>query len=111
MLSKNLADRARTVALPICLVAPSVFINGRAEARNWGKDYYSQTFETDRPLRGYEGFLFPDYYCSYCSYKRYPKRVCSQNRNGSETCRIKGWTLEQTCQRMACNPAVLWPVS
>jgi hypothetical protein len=95
MFSKNLADRARTVALTICLVAPSVFINGRAEARNWGKDYYSQTFETDRPVKGYEGFLFPDYYCSY---KRHPKRVCSNDKRGRQTCRITAWTLEQTCQ-------------
>jgi hypothetical protein len=76
----------------------SMIVTGAAEARRGAKPYYSETYEFDRPVRGYEGFLFPDYYCSYCSYKRYPKRVCSQNRNGSETCRIKGWTLEQTCQ-------------
>lgn len=65
-----------------------------AMARHGTKPYYSETYETGRPVRGYEGFLFPDYYCSY---KRYSKRVCS-NRGGRETCRVVGWTLEQTCQ-------------
>ena len=61
-----------------------------AVARYGAKPYYSQRYEFDRPVRGYEGFLFPDYYCSY---KRYPRRVC-----GNRGCRIVGWTLEQTCQ-------------
>ena len=31
------------------------------------------------PVRGYEGFLVPDYYCSY---KRYPNRACSVDARG-----------------------------
>lgn len=69
---------------------------GKAEARRYLKEYYSETYDTGRrPARGYEGFLFPDYYCSY---KRFPKRECRTDRRGNETCRVTGWTLEQTCQ-------------
>jgi hypothetical protein len=78
-----------------CAVA-SILAAGQADARRLVKEYYSETYDTgSRPARGYEGFLFPDYYCSY---KRYPKRVCSTDQRGNETCRVKGWTLEQTCQ-------------
>jgi hypothetical protein len=63
--------------------------------RGWAKPYYSQEYDTNRPVRGYEGFLFPDYYCSY---KRYPRRVCSTDKRGREKCRVVGWRLEQTCQ-------------
>lgn len=66
-----------------------------ADARRYVKPFYSETYDFDRPVRGYEGFVFPDYYCSY---KRYPKRVCTVDRHGSERCRVAGWTLEQTCQ-------------
>jgi len=72
----------------------SVLVPVEAVARHGAKPYYSERYESDRPVRGYEGFLFPDYYCSY---KRYPKRVCS-NRGGREICWVEGWTLEQTCQ-------------
>jgi hypothetical protein len=72
----------------------SVMVPAEAMARHGAKPYYSETYETGRPVRGYEGFLFPDYYCSY---KRYPKRVCS-DWGGRGSCRVVGWTLEQTCQ-------------
>jgi hypothetical protein len=71
------------------------FLAGAAEARRGVKPYYSETYETKGPVRGYEGFLFPDYYCSY---KRYPNRECSSDAQGRERCRVTGWRLEQTCQ-------------
>ena len=46
-------------------------------------------------MRGYEGYVAPNYYCSY---KRYPNRDCSVDRRGKERCRIVSWRLEQTCQ-------------
>ena len=77
-------------------LAGSIFAAGAAEARSGVKPYYSETYETGRrPARGYEGFLFPDYYCSY---KRYPNRDCSTDAQGRERCRVTGWRLEQTCQ-------------
>ncbi len=59
------------------------------------KPYYSESYTTRGPQRGYEGFLFPDYYCSY---KRYPNRECSTDARGHKRCRVTSWRLEQTCQ-------------
>ena len=84
------ATALATAALAIPFLAASA-----AEARRGVKPYYSETYETKGPVRGYEGFLFPDYYCSY---KRYPNRVCSSDAGGRERCRVSGWRLEQTCQ-------------
>jgi hypothetical protein len=83
-----------SAAAALAGAAPLLFA-GEAQAYRGIKPYYSETYEFDRPVRGYEGFLFPDYYCSY---KRYPRRVCTYDRKGNEVCRVKGWTLEQTCQ-------------
>ncbi len=87
--------RLFTVVLACSVTAIGLLTPGTADARRWVKPFYSETFETDRPMRGYEGFLFPDYYCSY---KRFPNRVCSTDKRGRERCRIVGWRLEQTCQ-------------
>ena len=95
MASMKLIRWTLSTALTIAIATSFILMAGQAEARRWTKGYYSETYEFNRPVRGYEGFLFPDYYCSY---KRYPKRVCSYDKRGHESCRIKGWTLEQTCQ-------------
>lgn len=87
--SHQIATALAAAALTMPLIAPSA-----AEARTV-KRYYSETYQTKGPARGYEGFLFPDYYCSY---KRYPNRVCSTDAQGKERCRVVGWQLEQTCQ-------------
>jgi hypothetical protein len=84
--AKAIAAGALTLAL----------LTGGAEAVRGVKPYYSETYETgSRPARGYEGFVAPDYYCSY---KRYPNRTCSVDAQGRERCRVTGWRLEQTCQ-------------
>ena len=88
--STKCATALATLALAIPLLAA-----GSAEARRAVKPYYSETYEAKGPVRGYEGFLFPDYYCSY---KRYPNRDCSVDAQGRERCRVTGWRLEQTCQ-------------
>jgi hypothetical protein len=82
-------------AMAAVALAVPFFTAGAVEARRGVKPYYSETYETGRPVRGYEGFLFPDYYCSY---KRYPNRACSVDARGRERCRVTGWRLEQTCQ-------------
>lgn len=64
-----------------------------AEARGRGKDFYSQDYQVDGPVKGFEGRV-GDYYCSY---QRLPNRVCSYDANGNERCTIKGWTLRQHC--------------
>jgi hypothetical protein len=66
-----------------------------AQFRRGVKPYYSESYETPGPERGYEGWVGPDYYCSY---KRYPNRECSTDARGRERCRVTSWRLEQTCQ-------------
>jgi hypothetical protein len=84
------------IALAAGLVGAGVMFSSPADAqRRWVKPYYSEEYDVGRGARGYEGFLFPDYYCSY---KRYPRRVCSTDKRGRERCRVVGWRLEQTCQ-------------
>ena len=73
----------------------SMYPTSEAEARRGVKPYYWRTYQFNQPVRGYEGWVAPGYYCSY---KRYPRRSCSYDRGGRERCRIIGWTLEQTCQ-------------
>lgn len=91
-----IAPRITPVILAAGLAVAGLMSSNPAEAqRRWVTPYYSQEYDTDRPVRGYEGFLFPDYYCSY---KRYPRRTCSTDKRGRQRCRVVGWRLEQTCQ-------------
>ena len=86
----------RCTACALAALAVPVLAAGAAEAGHGVKPFYSETYETgSRPARGYEGFAFPDYYCSY---KRYPKTDCRVDAQGKERCRVTGWQLEQTCQ-------------
>ncbi len=85
-----------TVTMAASLIAGAAIGASDAEAqRRWVKPFYMEEYETRGPQRGYEGFLFPDYYCSY---KRYPRRACTIDKRGRERCRVVGWRLEQTCQ-------------
>jgi hypothetical protein len=85
----------RTLAIAATALVFPLLAAGPAQALRGVKPYYSETYETKGPARGYEGFLFPDYYCSY---KRYPNRQCATDAQGRERCRVVGWRLEQTCQ-------------
>jgi hypothetical protein len=84
---------AKTLAA-VALVVP-LLAAGAAEARRGVKPYYSESYETRGPVRGYEGYVAPDYYCSY---KRFPNRECSVGKGGKQRCRVVSWRLEQTCQ-------------
>jgi len=81
-------------ALMLGVVTSTMFISDSAEAKRGGRGYYVKQFDVDKPLHGYEGHTWQGYYCSY---KRLPKRVCNWNGN-TESCKIVGWTLEQSCQ-------------
>jgi hypothetical protein len=89
-----IASIKRATALAMTTLALGLLVAGAAEARGV-KPFYSETYETTGPVKGYEGYVAPNYYCSY---KRYPNRVCSTDAQGKEHCRIAGWQLEQTCQ-------------
>jgi hypothetical protein len=84
-----------TRALAAAAAALPLFAAGAAQAYRGVKPYYWENYETKGPERGYEGWVAPDYYCSY---KRYPNRECSTDARGKERCRVTSWRLEQTCQ-------------
>lgn len=94
MTTNNLIKSIFGAALMLGVSASSMFIADEAEAKRGGRETYVQQYDVDRPLHGYEGYAARGYYCSY---KRLPKRTC--NWNGErETCKVVGWTLEQSCQ-------------
>lgn len=66
--------------------APAAFAKG-------GKDFYSQDYQFNQPMKGYEGQA-GNYYCSY---QRLPNRVCTTDSSGNERCKVQGWTLRQYC--------------
>lgn len=78
--------RAAFAVAAIAMVG-TLTVSDDAEARG-GKEYYSQTYQFDQPMDGYEGFSG----AYHCSYVRTPKKVC---KNGK--CK-KIWELLQTCQ-------------
>ena len=81
---------AVALAAPLLATAPA-----QAQFRRGVKPYYSESYETRGPQRGYEGYVAPDYYCSY---KRFPNRECTTSASGKQRCRVVSWRLEQTCQ-------------
>lgn len=72
---------------------PTLLSSTAAEARGGGKEFLSEDFQFDEPVKGYEGRA-GDYYCSY---QRLPNRVCVIDAGGNERCQVKGWTLRQYC--------------
>ena len=79
------------IALATFAVAFSGAFVSDAQAR--GKRVYTQDYQFDDAKHGFEGRAAGGYYCSY---QRIPKRVCKKV-NGKEKCKVKGWTLRQTC--------------
>ena len=86
----------RLAAIALALTAPMIAAStAQAQFRRGVKPYYSESYETRGPQRGYEGYVAPDYYCSY---KRFPNRECTTSASGKQRCRVVSWRLEQTCQ-------------
>ncbi|MCH9765255.1 MAG: hypothetical protein K0U34_04595 [Alphaproteobacteria bacterium] len=63
-----------------------------AEAKG-SKQRLTQDYQVNEPLHGFSGRQ-GDYYCDYI---RIPNRVCAITSGGTEKCKVKGWTLRQTC--------------
>jgi hypothetical protein len=81
--------------LPIGLISMMLAVSGPALAQPFERQPYEEwRYETKKPRRGYEGFPAPGVYCSY---RREPNRVCTTDQRGRRTCRIKSWTLVQSC--------------
>ena len=90
--TKTLGRAFAAFMLAIAGGAP-LLVSNSADARS-RSTYYSQTYETKGPVRGYEGFISPG---TYCSYRRYPVRQCAYDSRGREICKITSWRLEQSC--------------
>lgn len=79
----------------IAVAAMMLAASSAAQAQPlWDQPYEEWRTETKRPQRGYEGFPAPGVYCSY---RREPNRVCEYDKRGRQKCRIKSWTLVQSC--------------
>lgn len=91
-MSTKLIRRTLLAALTVAVGGTAVLTAGDAEAR--GRRVEHWTFESRHALKGYEGFLFPGYYCSY---RRFPVRTCTYDKHGRELCKITSWRLEQVC--------------
>ncbi len=65
-----------------------------ANAGGAAKEVFIQDYQFAKPMHGYSGHS-GNYYCDY---QRLPNRKCVTNANGSESCRIVGWTLREMCQ-------------
>ena len=94
-MSRKFMRPAGAAGLLIGLISTTAALSGPAKAQPFQYEPYDeQRFETKRPQRGYEGFPAPGVYCSY---RREPNRVCTYDKRGRQKCRIKSWTLVQSC--------------
>jgi len=86
-MKQTILKSAALAAVLVGALSPAVL------ARGGGKEFYSQDYGFDRPMKGYEGQA-GNYYCSY---QRLPNRICATDSRGNEKCQVKGWTLRQYC--------------
>ncbi|MBN9248916.1 MAG: hypothetical protein J0I81_15995 [Hyphomicrobium sp.] len=76
------------------LAAAMAFNTSAAYAAGGAKEFFVQDYNFAKPMHGYSGHS-GNYYCDY---QRLPNRKCVVNANGSESCKIVGWTLREMCQ-------------
>lgn len=74
------------------VVALTAFSASDAYAKG-GKEIFTETYEFNQPMHGYEGHATNNYYCTY---KRFPVRKCKWN-GSREVCKVVKWRLEETC--------------
>lgn len=65
-----------------------------ANAAGSAKEFFVQDYQFSKPMHGFSGYS-NNYYCDY---QRLPNRKCTITANGTESCRIVGWTLREMCQ-------------
>jgi hypothetical protein len=86
-----------TLSIAIALAAATTSLSIASPAANaagGAKEFFVQDYKFDKPMHGYSGHS-GNYYCDY---QRLPNRKCVTNSNGTESCRIVGWTLREMCQ-------------
>ncbi len=86
-------SNAFAIAAAVAALAGASFATTAANAGG-GKGVYVETYSSRKPLHGYSG-QSGNYYCDY---QRLPQRKCVINANGTESCKIVGWTLREMCQ-------------
>jgi hypothetical protein len=82
------------IAAAFATLAGATLFNGSAAHAAGSKEFFVQDYKFDKPMHGYSGHS-GNYYCDY---QRLPDRKCVVNANGTETCKIVGWTLREMCQ-------------
>jgi hypothetical protein len=65
-----------------------------ANAGGGAKEVFVQDYQFAKPMHGYSGHS-GNYYCDY---QRLPNRKCTVSADGTESCRVVGWTLREMCQ-------------
>ncbi|MFA5956247.1 hypothetical protein [Hyphomicrobium sp.] len=84
-----------SIAAVFALVAGALALGtSAANAGGSAKEFFVQDYQFAKPMHGYSGYS-NNYYCDY---QRLPNRKCVTNANGTESCRIVGWTLREMCQ-------------
>lgn len=88
-------NSAFATAAAFAVLASGIALNGSAAYAGGGaKEFFVQDYKFAKPMHGYSGHS-GNYYCDY---QRLPNRVCATNANGTESCKIVGWTLREMCQ-------------
>ncbi len=84
-----------SIAAAIAALASTISIGSvAANAAGGAKEFFVQDYKFAKPMHGFSGYS-NNYYCDY---QRLPTRKCVTNSNGTESCRIVGWTLREMCQ-------------
>lgn len=84
-----------SVAAALAALASAMLIGGSAaNAGSGAKEFFVQDYQFAKPMHGYSGHS-GNYFCDY---QRLPNRKCVITANGTESCRIVGWTLREMCQ-------------
>jgi hypothetical protein len=80
--------------LTIAAALTTILAATSAHAGGGAKEVFVQDYQFAKPMHGYSGHS-GNYYCDY---QRLPNRKCTITANGTESCRIVGWTLREMCQ-------------
>ena len=88
-------NTAFTALAAVATLASALAVSGSAAyAGGSAKELFVQDYQFAKPMHGYSGHS-GNYYCDY---QRLPNRKCFINANGTESCKVVGWTLREMCQ-------------
>ncbi len=87
-------NNAHLAAAALAIVVAALAGTSGADAVGGAKEFFVQDYQFSKPMHGYSGHS-GNYYCDY---QQLPNRKCVTNANGTESCRIVGWTLREMCQ-------------